>query len=133
MTNIDIKIEPNISDEELNTFFSLAWENHLYRSFNNVLQHSLTYLCAYDESLLVGFVNIAWDGGIHAFVLDPTVHPKYQRQGIGRWLIQQAAEICRSRGVEWLHVDYEPYLHVFYRTCGFRKTAAGLINLKQDN
>jgi hypothetical protein len=28
-----------------------------------------------------------------------------------------------------LHVDYEPHLDGFYRGCGFRPTAAGLLRL----
>ena len=44
-----------------------------------MLARSLTYVAAYDTvgggEQLVGFVNVAWDGGIHAFLLDTTVHP----------------------------------------------------------
>ena len=32
-------------------------------------------------------------------------------------------------GAEWLHVDFEPHLTGFYRSCGFRLTKAGLIKL----
>ena len=32
-------------------------------------------------------------------------------------------------GMTWLHVDYEPHLDGFYRGCGFRPTAAGLLRL----
>jgi hypothetical protein len=28
-----------------------------------------------------------------------------------------------------LHVDFEPHLTSFYRNCGFRQTAAGLMKL----
>ena len=35
----------------------------------------------------------------------------------------------RGSGVEWLHVDYEPHLEGFYRGCGFRHTAAGLLHV----
>ena len=39
---------------------------------------------------------------------------------------------ARNRGAEWLHVDYEPHLEAFYRGCGFRHTAAGLIDLARQ-
>jgi len=39
----------------------------------------LAYACAYDAEHLIGFVNLAWDGGIHTFLLDTTVHPDLQR------------------------------------------------------
>lgn len=79
---------------------------------------------------MVGFVNLAWDGGAHAFLLDTTVHPDVRQQGIGRRLVQRAVEVARLRGgVEWLHVDFETHLRGFYERCGFRPTDAGLLNL----
>jgi GNAT superfamily N-acetyltransferase len=75
-------------------------------------------------------VNVAWDGGAHAFLLDTTVHPDHQRQGIATALVRRAVDLARERGAHWLHVDYEPHLDGFYRGCGFRPTAAGLIALK---
>jgi GNAT superfamily N-acetyltransferase len=89
----------------------------------------LAHVGAYDGERLVGFVNVAWDGGVHAFLLDTTVHPEFQRQGIATTLVRRAAELARERGAQWLHVDYEPHLEGFYRGCGFRPTLAGLIAL----
>ena len=93
------------------------------------LSHSLTWICAYEDSRLIGFVNVAWDGGVHAFLLDTTVHPEYQRRGLGRELVRRAAGESRQRGMHWLHVDFEPHLSDFYRGCGFRATDAGLMRL----
>jgi hypothetical protein len=38
-----------------------------------VERHSLGWVCARDGAELVGFVNVAWDGVVHAFVLDTMV------------------------------------------------------------
>jgi hypothetical protein len=38
-----------------------------------VKRHSLGWVCARDGAELVGFVNVAWDGVVHAFVLDTMV------------------------------------------------------------
>jgi GNAT superfamily N-acetyltransferase len=78
---------------------------------------------------LIGFVNVAWDGGAHAFLLDTTVHPDFRRRGIATELVRRVAEAARARGAEWLHVDFEPHLETFYRGCGFAPTAAGLLRL----
>jgi GNAT superfamily N-acetyltransferase len=123
------RISPIVSNAELNALFAAAWEDHTPRDFAPILAHSLAYVCAYAGDDLAGFVNLAWDGGIHAFLLDTTVHPAQQRQGIGRHLVALAAEEARRRGMEWLHVDYEPHLEPFYRACGFQATAAGVIRL----
>ena len=97
-----------------------------------MLARSLVYVCACDSERLVGFVYLAWDGGVHAFLLDPTVHPDYRRRGIGRELVRRGVEVARERGLEWVHVDFEPSLARFYAACGFR-TEAGLIRLRPDS
>lgn len=123
-------ISPAVSSQELNALFAASWPEHTACDFEPVLAHSLLYVCAYHDGRLVGFVNAAWDGGIHAFILDTTVHPIYRRRGIGRQLIREALPVLQSRGIKWLHVDYEPHLHDFYAGCGFRPTDAGLISLR---
>ena len=48
-----------------------------------VRAHSLGWVCAHDEEGLVGFVNVPWDGGIHAFVIDTMVSARAARRGVG--------------------------------------------------
>ncbi|MFD7946879.1 GNAT family N-acetyltransferase, partial [Streptomyces sp. NPDC059744] len=36
-------------------------------------RHSLGWVCAWEDGALSGFVNVAWDGGAHAFILDTVV------------------------------------------------------------
>jgi GNAT superfamily N-acetyltransferase len=127
---IEYTINPDIANEELNSLFADAWPNHAARDFSRVLSHNLGHVCALANGVLVGFVNVAWDGGAHAFLLDPTVRLGSRRQGIGKQLVRHAVELARSKGVEWLHVDYESRLAEFYSKCGFRKTEAGLMNLE---
>ncbi|WP_019010577.1 GNAT family N-acetyltransferase [Deinococcus aquatilis] len=95
-----------------------------------VLERSLTWITAHDGAVLVGFVNVAWDGGVHAFLLDTSVHPDWQRRGIGTQLVRRAAEAARTGALEWLHVDFEPHLTDFYAGCGFQISSAGLFRLK---
>jgi len=94
-------------------------------------RHSLGWVCATAEDAgLVGFVNVAWDGGTHAFLLDTLVASSHRRRGIGRALVRAAAEHARGAGCAWLHVDFETPLRDFYvRSCGFTPTAAGLVAL----
>jgi ribosomal protein S18 acetylase RimI-like enzyme len=79
---------------------------------------------------LVGFVNVAWDGGVHAFVLDTLVDKEFQRRGVGTSLVAEAVRGARAAGCEWLHVDFDEEHRPFYfDTCGFQPTNAGLIAL----
>jgi GNAT superfamily N-acetyltransferase len=80
---------------------------------------------------LIGFVNVAWDGCDHAFLIDTKTRETFQRRGVGTHLVRLAAEQANSAGCEWLHVDFEPHLQAFYfDACGFRPTDAGLIHLR---
>jgi ribosomal protein S18 acetylase RimI-like enzyme len=126
---IEIVRNVPIESAELNALRTAAWEAVGDQDWEPILRRSLGWVGANDGGRLVGFVNVAWDGGVHAFLLDTTVHPAYQRRGLGRALVREAAAMARERGAEWLHVDYEDELEGFYRGCGFRLTAAGLIDL----
>jgi GNAT superfamily N-acetyltransferase len=93
-------------------------------------QHSLGWVCARDSAELVGFVNVAWDGAVHAFVLDTMVASGSRRHGVGTELVAVAVNEARKAGCEWLHVDFEEHLRAFYLDgCGFARTNAGLIAL----
>jgi predicted N-acetyltransferase YhbS len=75
-------------------------------------------------------MNVAWDGGDHAFLLDTKTHGMYQRKGIGTPLVEVAARHAKAAGYEWLHVDFDPHLEPFYfDACGFRPALTGLIHL----
>jgi ribosomal protein S18 acetylase RimI-like enzyme len=66
-----------------------------------VRQHSLGWACARRAGVLVGFVNVVWDGGAHAFILDTVVAAGVRRCGIGTGLVAAAAEHARAAGCEW--------------------------------
>lgn len=93
-------------------------------------RHSLTWFIAVDGGRLVGFVNVAWDGDRHAFLLDTVVAPAYRGAGIGRELVRRAVTAASDAGCTWLHADFAADLAPFYLDrCGLAPTAAGLHRL----
>ena len=95
-----------------------------------VERHSLGWVTARQADALVGFVNVAWDGAVHAFILDTLVAGSHGRRGVGTALVAAAVEGARAAGCEWLHVDFDDELRGFYfDACGFAPTNAGLIAL----
>ena len=71
-------------------------------------------------------MNIGWDGGAHAFILDTIVRSDMRRHGIGLELVRRAVDVARRANVEWVHVDYEPHLDEFYGKAGLRPTKEGV-------
>lgn len=129
--DIEYRVNPPVTNAELDQLYAISWPNHQSPyDFRLELERSLVYVCACSGEELIGFVRLAWDGGVHAFLLDPTVRPDSRHRGIGRSLVDRAVAVARERGMEWVHVDYEPHLREFYRACGFAPTDAGLIRLR---
>lgn len=96
-----------------------------------VERHSLGWVTAVQDGALIGFVNVAWDGGVHAFLLDTMVRADRRRSGVGRALVEVAVAAARESGCEWLHVDFDDHLRGFYLDgCGFTSTGAGLVRLR---
>lgn len=131
MASIGFEWRGQLTDEEL-VELTLS---HRGRStsgwWDQVQSRSLGWVTARNEAgLLVGFVNVAWDGGDHAFLLDTKTRTGYQHQGIGTEVVRIAALNAKRHGCEWLHVDFEPHLRAFYlEACGFTPTDAGLVHL----
>lgn len=115
--------------DALRALWQAVWNEAGHEDPSRILNRSLCYVCAWMDGTLVGFVNVAWDGGIHASLFDTSVHPSHRRCGIGTALVRRAAAEAAKRGAQWLHVDFEPHLTEFYRGCGFNMTAAGLMRL----
>jgi GNAT superfamily N-acetyltransferase len=130
MPEVELRVREALTDPMLNELFAAAWDGHRDRAFGPVLERSLTWVSAWRDGRLAGFVNVATDGGVHAFLLDTTVHPDEQRRGLGRRLVVTAAEEATRAGMDWLHVDFEPHLADFYAACGFAPTGAGLRRLR---
>jgi ribosomal protein S18 acetylase RimI-like enzyme len=120
------------SNEALNTLRAEAFgrQNSNDDWWAQVNRHSLGWVCANLDEVLVGFVNVVWDGGVHAFILETIVAPQAQRHGVGTEMLSIAVREARKAGCEWLHVDFEDHLRQFYfDKCGFKPTNAALIKL----
>jgi GNAT superfamily N-acetyltransferase len=121
------------NNAEINALHAEALDHRLLDDDWNrrVRTHSLGWVCARGKDELIGFVNVAWDGGAHAFILDTIVTISARRQGVGAQLIAVAVEGARTGGCEWLHVDFDDHLrHFYFQACGFTPTNAGLIRLR---
>jgi hypothetical protein len=91
----------------------------------------LTYVCAFADNMLVGFVNVAWDGGVHGFLLDPTVHPRCNVKVSDGSSCNMPLLLLKAMDCIGSTLITKPHLDSFYRGCGFQPTLAGLIQLNQ--
>jgi len=125
----------DFSNEEMNALHAEAFETRVYDESewnwrDQVERHSLGWVIAREGEALLGFVNVPWDGLVHAWIQDTMVAERARRRGIGAELVARATRAARDAGCEWLHVDFEEHLRDFYLgACGFRPADAGVLEL----
>lgn len=133
MPNPTLEWRGVFENREVNALHAECFEHRVFEDdwWAQVNRYSLGWVSLRHSGTLIGFVNVAWDGGVHAFLLDTMVAKEFQRQGHAKSLVQEAVRYAKEAGCEWLHVDFEPHLRDFYLThCGFQPTDAGLIQLR---
>jgi GNAT superfamily N-acetyltransferase len=125
----------DIDNAEINELHAEAFDTSVFDATEwdwvaLVHAHSLGWVVAREDETLVGFVNVVWDGQVHAWLQDTMVAAAAQHRGVGTELVAMAVAEARAAGCEWLHVDFEERLGPFYLdACGFAPTGAGLIEL----
>jgi len=91
---------------------------------------SLGWVVARDGNRFVGFVNVLWDGLVHAFIEDVMVDADYRNRGVGVGVVHAARDGATAAGCEFLHVGFDQELRPFYiGACGFQPTLGGLMEL----
>jgi GNAT superfamily N-acetyltransferase len=127
-----------VDDQELNELHAEAFETRVFsaKEWNWVElleRHSLGWVAARDGDRLVGFVNVLWDGLVHAWLQDTMVAFDARHRGVGTEVVRIASREAKAAGCEWLHVDFDEHLRSFYLDrCGFSPTDAGLLALQID-
>ncbi|MBL1125830.1 GNAT family N-acetyltransferase [Streptococcus suis] len=105
----------------LEIYASVDWTGYTSRPdmLQNAIENSLLVLAAFDGDCLVGLLRAVGDGHSIVFIQDILVLPPYQRQGIGRNLLEQA--IAHFPGIYQLHLltDNTEKTRSFYEAIGF--------------
>lgn len=124
------------TNSEVNALHAEAFQTRVYDEaewdwVRLTSQHSLGWVVARQGGELIGFVNVLWDGLVHAWLQDTMVASRSRGEGIGTGLVARAREAAKAAGCEYLHVDFDEQLAPFYfGACGFSATWAGLLALQ---
>ena len=107
----------------LDLYASVAWSNYTNRpqQLEQAFHQSLFVMAAYDDEELVGLIRAVGDGVTIVFIQDLLVYPKYQRQGIGRSLLQQTLERFKDVYQIQLATEQSDKNLTFYQELGFRQ------------
>ncbi len=133
--NITYTWRASFTNDEIHALHAAAFETRLFDEsewdwVEQTYRHSLGWVVARHGDRFVGFVNVLWDGLVHAFIEDVMVDVAYRHRGIGVGVVHAARDGAQSAGCEFLHVGFEEGLRDFYiGSCGFEPTHGGLMQL----
>ena len=117
-----IKEYKNYNEQEiLDLYKSVEWDLYIVDStmLKNAYNNSLKTYGAYVDDKLVGIIRVVGDGYSVVFIQDLLIRPEFQRQGIGRALMQRI--IDEYKGVYQMHLltDNTEKTIGFYKSMGF--------------
>lgn len=103
------------------------------KKLERAIAQSLSVLGAYDGDQLVGLIRAVGDGETILFIQDLLVLPSYQRQGIGRQLVDALVDQFPQVRQRVLLTDDQPQTRAFYENIGFvQSSKVGVIAFYQD-
>ncbi len=92
------------------------------------MEHTLFRVSIYDEEEVIAMARMIGDMGLCYYIKDVVVRPKYQKQGIGRLLIDELLKFIKENGVIGTDIFVElcamPDKIPFYEKFGFAANGA---------
>lgn len=109
--------------EYYNLFESTGW-NTKYRMSPGLLYEALNsswfLVCVYNETKLIGFGRVISDGFLHALIVDLIISPEVQTCGIGKIILKELVDKCKSAGIPDIQLFSAKGKQGFYLKQGFK-------------
>ena len=102
-------------------YSSVSWTNYTNNPtmLEEAIKASLWQLAIYDKEELVAYIRLVGDGHSIIFVQDLLVRPDYQRQGIGKKLLEEALATFPNVYQRLLVTERSEKNLAFYQSLGF--------------
>lgn len=121
-----MEIEYSYEIPYVDSFFSLyrttEWdkeEKKQKQQLHNAIKNSWYMVSAYSRNQLIGCGRIISDGYLHAFITEMIIHPHYQRQGIGKEILNKLIQKCHNAEIRDVQLFCAKGKKEFYLNNGF--------------
>ena len=124
--DMDITYSDKISLSDYNKLRkSTKWIEIEKKQAHTGLKNSAFMIVAKDRNKTVGMARVITDGGYFALIVDVIVLPKYQKNGIGQYMMQAVMDYlysCIGEGQSmYINLMAEKNKEGFYEKFGFNK------------
>jgi GNAT superfamily N-acetyltransferase len=128
MNNLEIK-HNELTAEEFIYLWESVWGNAPTKEqIELALTHSIYVVSVYDRGKVAAMARMIGDMGLCYYIKDVVVHPDYQKNGIGRLLINELLDFIKSNGISGTQIFVElcamPDKIPFYEKFGFSANEA---------
>ncbi|MCM3163968.1 GNAT family N-acetyltransferase [Metabacillus litoralis] len=89
----------------------------LYQAAENSWYH----ISIYDQEQLIAFGRMISDGVYQALICDVMVDPSYQKQGLGKKIIEALLQKCKDSGIQSVQLFSAKGKQQFYKKLGFEE------------
>jgi len=84
-------------------------------------QNSWYHISIYDQDQLIAFGRMISDGVYQALICDVMVDPSYQKQGLGKKIIEALLQKCKDSGIQSVQLFSAKGKQQFYKKLGFEE------------
>ena len=118
---LEYKQEIPAMTDLLALYSSVGWTNYTNNPtmLEEAVEASLWQLAVFDEEALVAYIRLVGDGHSVLLVQDLLVRPDYQRQGIGKKLLEEALATFPNVYQRLLVTERSEKNLSFYQSLGF--------------
>ena len=117
-----IKIGNDINTADIDAYYPLLdFGVYNAKDWGKVRAHSTFIVQVQDKGKTVGWGRCV-DDGTFCMIYDMAVHPDYQKQGIGRTIIEEIKKYVARNDFSSVSLFYNPHnpgVKEFYQKCGF--------------
>lgn len=128
MNNLEIKHNELTADEFIYLWESVWGNAPTKEQIELALTNSIFVVSVYDRGKVAAMARMIGDMGLCYYIKDVVVHPDYQKQGIGRGLINELLDFIKSNGISGTQIFVElcamPDKIPFYEKFGFSANEA---------
>ncbi|HWA19565.1 MAG TPA: hypothetical protein VG757_11285 [Devosia sp.] len=129
---ITFKTRAPVTEDDLNTLFGKAYNKKMSAPFHKILNTTLTWVTAHKNGELVGWIHVAWDGFVHALLIDRTAVDD-ESGAIRTELVKQAIKtIERDHPTVFkIHMDLKESEMAEFIELGLQPLPGGILQLKR--
>lgn len=128
MNGLTIKHNELTAEEFISLWESVWGGSPTLEQTRHAMEHTLFRVSVYDGEKVVAMARMIGDMGLCYYIKDVIVRPEYQKQGIGRMLIEELLNFIRENGVSGTDIFVElcamPDKIPFYEKFGFSANEA---------